>query len=160
MSVNFWIFLLYYLISLNFWRILSKNDANPFPVRYKLMSVTVLNLTNGFVVLRLWVLTFFLIFRIIAHFLSSFSFLVNLSHQLQAQLMESIFGKMGNVEKRRIWIFLMFCWVVYALWLRHSSLTKFVDFFLVFTHVFFFLFVVVRHILDNDRSFLLFTLTL
>ena len=60
---------------------------------------------------------------------------------------------MHSVEERRIRI-CFFCFIVYAFELRHSSLGKCREFD-KFLPMFVFLFVVVRHIPDNDMAQLL-----
>ena len=96
MYANFWSLSLFSLISLSFDVVWKRQAKTHLLLVNKLISVLVLNLTNGFLVLSLRVSIFF---SIIADFFSSFCFIVQLSHYWQIQLKISLVGKTNRVKK-------------------------------------------------------------
>ena len=73
---------------------LVKTGRNPYPMSHKLMSVTVLFLTNGFLVFILRVFVFLYIYKNNCVFSGSFCSLVNIQPHWKIQFKESRIRKM------------------------------------------------------------------
>ena len=91
-----------------------KKGRNSFPVSYSLMSVTVLFLTNCFLVLILRVFIFFL------SFIESIRFLVELPPYQQVQLKQKHIWKNRQTWKRqrRVWRCLLFSLNILCFWAK------------------------------------------
>ena len=142
LSLNIFVLSKYWLIfalSHCFILFLSTSDAvssvktgkNRYLLSYKLISVTVIcSIFLCSTVLCSAVSILFLFLSIIAFFMSSICFLVELSHYWQFRLKESIVGKMHSVRRRRIWFcYLFLLYSLYFLCWDTVISQNFMDFF-------------------------------